>query len=97
MRSVPITEAKNRLSALLRAVRRGERIVITDRGNPVATLEPVHGSEGGRLADLVARGTVAPPALPPDASLLRRLPPAPRLAHGVSLVADLIEERGSGW
>lgn len=35
---VPITEAKNRLPALIRAVEAGEKIVITRHGQPVAQL-----------------------------------------------------------
>jgi prevent-host-death family protein len=37
---VSVTEAKNRLSELLRAVAKGERIVITRNGKPVARLVP---------------------------------------------------------
>lgn len=40
-RSVPIYEAKNRLSALVSEVARGAEVVITNRGNPVAKLVPV--------------------------------------------------------
>ena len=45
MRTVGIFEAKTHLSALLRAVARGERIQIADRGRPVAELIPVAGEE----------------------------------------------------
>lgn len=45
MRTVGIFEAKTHFSALLRAVARGERIQIADRGRPVAELVPVHGAE----------------------------------------------------
>ena len=37
---VSIADAKNRLTALLRAVEAGERVVITRRGKPVAQLAP---------------------------------------------------------
>ncbi len=41
MRTVGIFEAKTHLSALLRAVERGERILISARGKPIAELVPV--------------------------------------------------------
>jgi prevent-host-death family protein len=44
MIKVNVLEAKNRLSELLRAVQRGEEVIIANRGEPVARLvaaEPV--------------------------------------------------------
>ena len=41
MKTATITEAKNGLSALIDRVRAGEQVLITDRGIPVARLEPV--------------------------------------------------------
>ena len=38
---VGVLEAKNRLSELLEAAQRGEEVVITKRGEPVATLTPI--------------------------------------------------------
>ncbi|MBX9596925.1 MAG: type II toxin-antitoxin system prevent-host-death family antitoxin [Roseomonas sp.] len=40
--SVPVFEAKNRLSALLAEVARGAEVVITNRGVPVARLVPAN-------------------------------------------------------
>jgi prevent-host-death family protein len=40
---VSIAEAKNRLPELIRAVERGERVVITRHGKPVAQLTPSPG------------------------------------------------------
>lgn len=40
MQTVGVRELKNRLSEYLRAVRRGERILVTDRGQVVAELRP---------------------------------------------------------
>jgi len=39
---VGVLEAKNRFSELLEAAQRGEEVVITKRGEPVATLTPIH-------------------------------------------------------
>jgi len=41
MERVGIREIKNRLSRYLRRVKKGETIIITERGNAVATLVPV--------------------------------------------------------
>ena len=41
---VGVLEAKNRLSELLEAAQRGEEVVITRRGEPVATLNPIRKS-----------------------------------------------------
>jgi antitoxin (DNA-binding transcriptional repressor) of toxin-antitoxin stability system len=46
IRSVGIRELKNRLSDYVRAVRRGDRILVTDRGVVVAELGPP--TVGGR-------------------------------------------------
>ena len=53
MKKASITEAKNRLSALIDGLKRGSPVLIVDRGRPVARLEPVttlgQGEPGGRL------------------------------------------------
>lgn len=41
MKKVGTRELKNRLSAYLRRVRRGEKLIVTDRGVPVAEIGPV--------------------------------------------------------
>lgn len=45
MRSVNIAELKNRLSAYLDEVRRGEEILIRDRQKPIAKLVPLSSTE----------------------------------------------------
>ncbi len=50
-RKIGAFEAKTKLSELLHMVERGEEIVITRRGRPVATLSPV--SSGSRKASEV--------------------------------------------
>ena len=48
MKKASITETKNRLSARCSIrVRHGETVLIMDRGNPVARLEPVQQGTGG--------------------------------------------------
>lgn len=55
MRTVGVKELKARLSQYLRAVRAGEALVVTDRGEPVAELRPVRQlrSPADRLEDVL--------------------------------------------
>jgi prevent-host-death family protein len=65
-------ELKTRLGTYLNRVRRGERLIVTDRHQPVAELrriEATPGSRAGRLARLAALGCITPPS--------RRLVPFP--------------------
>ena len=61
--TVGARELKGRLGHYLRRVRQGQRLVVTDRGQPVAELRPIAGRAGldARLAELEARGVVARP------------------------------------
>lgn len=100
MRSYSIRDAKNRLSALLARVRRGARIVITDRGVPVALLVPP--DEAGasataasaRLAGLVRAGLVARRRSAPSRALLSGAPVVP--SNSASAVDALLAERTDG-
>jgi prevent-host-death family protein len=47
MIKVNVLEAKNRLSELLRAVQRGEEVIIANRGEPVARLVAAAPAEPG--------------------------------------------------
>lgn len=51
MQEVSVFEAKNKLSALLDRVERGEEIVITRRGKPVARLVPALGTRAAEDPD----------------------------------------------
>jgi prevent-host-death family protein len=93
-----VTEAKNRLSALLDRVRAGETVLIVDRGVPVARLESAVATEpdelDGRLArleraGLIRRGTGRLPG-----EIIEKTPPA--LLRDADVVAMLIEERREG-
>lgn len=56
MKAVGVRDLKNRLSEYLRAVRRGERILVTDRGQVVAELRsPAPDPESDRLSPALAR------------------------------------------
>jgi prevent-host-death family protein len=54
-------EAKAKLSAIVRQVREGRRVVVTVHGRPVAEIRPLPAEAGGlaaRLARLTERGVV---------------------------------------
>jgi prevent-host-death family protein len=92
-----ITEAKNRLSALIDQVRAGESVLIVDRGTPVARLESAVSASPdaeGKIARLERAGAVRPARKPPVTELLSTSPPS--LSGSASAVAALIEERREG-
>ena len=95
MKKASITEAKNRLSALIDGLKGGSPVLIVDRGQPVARLEPIttdHAAErNGRLSRLIREGIVRPGR----ASLSRTLfvDQPPHTKRGASALRALIEER----
>ena len=96
MRTTSITVAKNGLSALIDQVRAGETIVLTDRGVPVARIEPITrlGDVSGRLQRLARAGLVRAGREAPPVALLRT--PGPTLRPGGDGVAAVLEERREG-
>lgn len=59
-RTVGVAELRQNLSRYLRAVERGERLLVTDRNRPVAELGPPSTS-GADLDRLIAEGRVTRP------------------------------------
>jgi prevent-host-death family protein len=51
-KAVGVRELKTRLGSYLRQVRRGQTIVVTDRGEPVAELRPISAAKSGVGAEL---------------------------------------------
>lgn len=97
MKTATITEMKNGLSAYIDRVRTGESILVTDRGIPVAVLEPVTGLEhlDPQLLALERKGLIRRGRGPIPEDLL--MTPGPRLPDGMSIVEGHLEERESGW
>lgn len=56
MITVGIREAKNRLSEYLRKVKAGERVVITERGKPIAVITKPRGAVDERLEAMIRDG-----------------------------------------
>ncbi|MCC7122343.1 MAG: type II toxin-antitoxin system prevent-host-death family antitoxin [Gammaproteobacteria bacterium] len=97
MKTATVSEVKNRLSELLRRVRRGESVVILDRETPIARIEPIAAtlSDGDeRLSELERAGVLRRPTRKPAADILRTLPPMPKVKG--SAVAAVLAERDEG-
>jgi len=95
LKTVGVKELKNNLSAYLREVRRGTRVLVSDRNRVVAELhEPGSGYAVGesldpRLAEWIDAGIVRPPT-----TTKTGLPVSPvRLEEGIA-VRLLDEDRG---
>lgn len=93
MKTAPISAIKASLSEYLSAVRRGEEVIITDRGRPVARIVPVEGGKArdGRFARLSREGIIS---LPKRKRSVKLTPPPGKKASGV--LAALLEERSAG-
>ena len=95
IKTVSITELKARLSAFLDIIRRGDELLVTDRGRPIARLAPVTGalSADGRREELLRTGRMrAPRAKLPKDFWDRKRPNDPK-GRGL---ASLLAERESG-
>ncbi len=89
-----ISEAKNKLSALLRRVRQGESVLITHRGRPVAKLVPASWGADQKdevLATLQRQGVVKRAEEPMPLVLLNE--PLPQPLAGSSALRALFQER----
>jgi prevent-host-death family protein len=96
MKTATITEAKNGLSALIDRVRAGESIVLTDRGIPVARIEPVTRLDDvtGRLQRLTRAGVLRVGHATPPVELIRQ--PGPPVQGGATGIEAILEERRDG-
>jgi prevent-host-death family protein len=95
MRTVGLRQMNQHFSRIMRAVRDGEEILITDRGKPVAVVHPV--SQGKDMEERLQRLEVA--GVLKRASRAGRIGRHPRiLASGEPLsetVSRMRDERGS--
>ena len=93
IKTVGIKELKNKLSAYLRDVRSGVRVLVSDRNRVIAELREPLGAYGAdatidpQLADWIEAGIVTPPAL--EKTPLPKSPVnLPRLDIGAMIDAD---------
>lgn len=94
MVTVGVRELKNRLTYYLKRTRSGERVVVTDRGMPVAVLHEVSHTERDApaeeyLAAAAADGMIRLPL--PGATLDIHSSPLPN--KGTAASAIIVEER----
>lgn len=88
--SVGIRELRNQVAAVVRRAGKGDRVVVTIDGVPVAQLAPLEPSAEPTMDDLVASGLVEPPGR-------RDRPPAPDPAFlPVDVRADRVIEEVRG-
>ena len=92
MSTVGVKELKNRLTYYLRRTKQGEEVIITERGKPIALIQPMQSVErvaslDARLARLATQGLVTLPTREP----LQRV----RLAKvtGVPISQTILEDR----
>jgi prevent-host-death family protein len=86
MGAVGIRELKNRLTHYLRRVSRGEEVVVTQRGKPVALLHSIRAvrpsaSLQARLAGVAAQGLIALPGRRPLRTVRRVKASGPPLSR----------------
>ncbi len=99
MKTASITQTKNQLSTLIEEVKRGETVLILDRGKPVARLVAAAGSDDDesiqvRLERLERAGIIHRAECATDPDLVDG-PPA-RPAGSPSPLQALLEEREAG-
>jgi len=66
MGTVGVKELKNRLTQYLRRTKKGEEVIVTERGTPIALIQPIQTAEKpatreAKLAKLAATGLITLP------------------------------------
>ncbi len=97
MKKASITQTKNQLSALLERVKRGDTVLILDRGKPVARLQAAAGLGGeeadGLLEELERSGIIRRAERPAED---HPFDDPPRLPDRASALEALLKERSEG-
>jgi prevent-host-death family protein len=83
-----IRELKSRLSSILRQVKAGETVVITERGKPIGRIVPMAQPAGERLKHLAEAGLVDW-----DGTRLQPLAPIARVSGEQTVASLLLEDR----
>lgn len=95
MRMVSLKSLKKKLSEYIRLAGGGETFLVTDRGQVIAELVPPQARNSGlasaKLADLLRKGALRPPALP-----FGPLPPRKPVMSFEELMKDIERDREDG-
>lgn len=90
--TVGVKELKNHLTQYLRKTKQGEEVIVTERGKPIALIQPIKSAQNllsleARLAKLAAQGLITLPTQKP----LRKV----RLARitGAPISKVILEDR----
>lgn len=97
MKRVTLSELRSSVRKCLARMRKGEELLVTHRGIPVARLVPVPpvDAEYAAMADLIHSGQIRPPLKKLSNRFLNRLP---RIRDPEGLLRKgLDQERESGW
>jgi len=70
MSTVGVKQLKNRLTEYLRYTKQGEEVIVTERGTPIALIQPIRSADKAasleaKLASLAARGAIKLPTQKP--------------------------------
>jgi prevent-host-death family protein len=86
--NVGVRELKAHLSQYLARVRSGEEVIVTDRGTPVARLEPLAGAGlTAKMQELVRTGRAI------DKGPMRHFPTRIRMTPGEKTSTDFVREQ----
>lgn len=88
MKKVGTATLKNNLSAYLRKVKTGMRFIVTDHGEPVASLAPLDGAHAGTLEEKIA--ALVSEGLAQHESPDRKFAPVKRIDVGDETVSRLV-------
>jgi len=100
MKSASVAEVRNRLSSYLRQAKKGNEIIVTNRGECIAKIGPfVHGEDMGinlteRQRQMVREGRLTLPKKKWDPVAFNKLPMT-RVKH--NLPNPIVEEREEGF
>lgn len=95
MKKASISQLKASLSSYLVGVKRGEEVLVTERGRPIARVVPAIGAEGvaDRTTRLARAGVLRPASTKLSPKLLE---PSPVKDPEGKILAALLEERREG-
>jgi prevent-host-death family protein len=70
MSTVGVKKLKNELTQYLRRTKKGEEVIVTERGKPIALIQPIRSAQNlesreARLAQLAAQGLITLPTQKP--------------------------------